>query len=265
MSVALPIVGSDLELALHATRLAAAIVSDAFGAQLDPEMKGVVDPVTEADRAAEDAVREALTSARPDDLILGEERGGAAWDRGRVWIVDPLDGTVNFVHRVPHVGVSVALVVEGVAEVGVVHDVVRDEVYAARRQAGATLDGVAMTVSGVSDVGQALVGTGFPYDRRRHAAALAEVVGRVLGAAQGIRRMGSAALDLCYVASGRLDAYWETRLAPWDAAAGTLIVTEAGGRVTDLTGTPHRLDAPGVLASNGLVHDAMLEIVAGGA
>lgn len=217
--------------------------------------------MTDTDQAAEAAIRDLLGTARPADAILGEEEGGADWRTGRVWILDPLDGTVNFIHRVPHVAVSVALWEEGVPVVGVVHDVSRDEVFAAMRGHGATLDGRPIRVTETTDLGSGLVATGFPYDRRSRAAELAATIGRVLEAVQGIRRFGSAALDLCWVAAGRYDAYWEYRLQPWDTAAGELIVIEAGGRVTDLGGASYRPDAAAILASNGYLHDQLRTVI----
>jgi myo-inositol-1(or 4)-monophosphatase len=253
-------VDDDLRLALECARRAAVVVSSAS----DPtaaRFKGVVDPVTETDRAAEAAIRELLGTERPSDAILGEEEGGADWRSGRVWILDPLDGTVNFIHRVPHVAVSVALWEDGQPSVGVVHDVSRDEVFAAVRGRGATLGGRPIAVSDTVDLGRGLVATGFPYDRRSQADELAATVGRVLKEVQGIRRFGSAALDLCWVAAGRYDAYWEYRLAPWDTAAGELILAEAGGTVTDLTGARYRPDAAGILVSNGHLHERLRTVI----
>ena len=250
----------DLDLALECARRAARVISHAFG-DTAAVFKGDVNPVTETDRAAETAIRELLDAARPSDLILGEEEGGADWRTGRVWVLDPLDGTVNFIHRVPHVAVSVALWEDGRPVVGVVHDTSRGEVFAATRGGGATLGGHPIRVTETTDLSSGLVATGFPYDRRARADELSATVGRVLKEVQGIRRFGSAALDLCWVAAGRYDAYWEYRLQPWDTAAGELIVTEAGGRVTDLAGSPYRPDAAGILASNGKLHDRLRTVI----
>jgi myo-inositol-1(or 4)-monophosphatase len=256
----------DLTLAGLCTRRAADIVASGFGGVTDTEFKGSVDPVTAVDRAAETAIRSLLAVHRPDDSVLGEEEGGARWDGDRVWILDPLDGTVNFVHGVPHVAVSVALWDGGRPLVGVVHDVIRDEVFAASAGGGATVGSGEpgdrpLRVSTAASAAQALVATGFPYDRQERAGELAATLGRVLARVQGVRRLGSAALDLCWVAAGRYDAYWEDRLQPWDTAAGQLIVEEAGGRVSDLADEPYRPDAPAILASNGYVHDEMARIL----
>lgn len=250
----------DLEVALEAARAAGRIVSEA-GMPSGPEFKGRVNPVTEVDRAAERAITAILRARRPDDSILAEESGGARWDRGRVWIVDPLDGTVNFVHGVPQVAVSVALWVDGEPLIGTVLDVWKDEMFAAVRGGGATLGGRPIAVSSTSALSDALVGTGFPYDRQERAEFYAGVLGRVLARARGIRRIGSAALDLCWVAMGRFDAYWEYGLAPWDAAAAILVVTEAGGRHSATDGGPWTLGLSGLVASNGLVHRAMIDAV----
>ena len=223
-----------------------------------------MDPVTPFDHAAEDAIRSLLAAERPNDAILGEEGGGGGWDTGRVWIVDPLDGTVNFVHGIPQVAVSVALWEDGQPVVGVVHDAIHGEAFTAVAGRGAKVDGSTIEVSKEDDLGQGLVATGFPYDRRLRAVELAEVLGRVLAEVQGIRRIGSAALDLCWVAAGRYEAYWEYRLQPWDTAAGQLIVEEAGGRVTDLAGERYRPDAPAIIASNAKVHDRLTAILDGG-
>ena len=253
-------VNDDLDLALECARRAARVISSGPDVA-SARFKGEVDPVTDTDQAAEAAIRDLLGRARPTDAILGEEEGGADWRTGRVWILDPLDGTVNFIHGVPHVAVSVALWEDGLPLVGVVHDVSRDEVFAAGRGSGATLGGRPIRVTATADLGRGLVATGFPYDRRTQADELGATISRVLGAVQGIRRFGSAALDLCWVAAGRYDAYWEYRLQPWDTAAGELIVKEAGGTVTDLAGAPYRPDGAGILASNGHLHDQLRRVI----
>ncbi|MDX1447479.1 MAG: inositol monophosphatase family protein [Acidimicrobiia bacterium] len=252
----------DLDIALESAAIAADIVSRGFRQTTTHSLKSTaVDPVTEFDQAAETAIREFLADRVPDDAILGEEEGGAGWQTGRVWIIDPLDGTINFLHGVPHVAVSVALWVDGVPRVAVVRDVIGGEVFSAVAGRGARVDEESVRVSSTSDPVAALVATGFPYDRRERAGELATVLGKVLAEVQGIRRLGSAALDLCWVAAGRFDAYWEYQLQPWDTAAGQLIVAEAGGLVTDLAGSPYVPDAPGIVASNGRLHATLLEIL----
>ncbi len=256
----------DVWVAVRAARAGADVVAPGFHSHQDTELKGEVDPVTEIDRHAETAIRRAIASHFPKDQILGEEEGGPPWDRGRVWIVDPLDGTVNFVHGIPHVAVSVALWQDGSPLVGVIIDVVRDEEYVAVLGEGATVNGRRLTVSDTTRLEDSLVVTGFPYDRRQHARAYLDVVEAVMLKSRGTRRIGSAALDLAWVANGRFDAYWEHGGAhgvkPWDLAAGVLLVTEAGGTVTDHVGEVNRLTTSAIVASNGKVHEELREIVA---
>jgi myo-inositol-1(or 4)-monophosphatase len=254
----------DVWVAMRAARLGADEVRSGFDTEFRTSMKGQVDPVTQIDLAAEQAIRSAIVSHFPNDSILGEEEGGEAWDHGRVWIIDPLDGTVNFVHGVPQFSVSVALWSDGEPLVGVVIDVPRDEEFVAVRGEGTRLNDEPVTVSSTSSFDQALLVTGFPYDRREHARSYLDVVATVLESAQGIRRLGSAALDMAWVACGRFDGYWEYGIQPWDAAAAVLLVTEAGGTVSDHLGKENRLDAPAFIATNGEIHPDLLTIVADG-
>lgn len=256
---------SEAETAITAARVGAERVRAGFGEVLRTVMKGEVDPVTQIDQEAESAVMDVITSAFPSDRRLGEEGGGSDWREGRVWIVDPLDGTVNFVHAMPHVSVSVALWEDGRPIVGVVLDVARNEEFTAVRDQGAYLNGRPMKVTAVESLADAMVLTGFPYDQRDHPSAYLELVGRLLAEAQAVRVIGSAALDLAWVAAGRTDAYTEhggTRgLKPWDMAAGGLLVTEAGGRFTDTDGNGDRLEGAAFVASNGHLHKRVLSIV----
>jgi myo-inositol-1(or 4)-monophosphatase len=193
------------------------------------------DLVTETDGAAERIALEIILAARPDDGVLGEEAGERLGSGGVRWVIDPIDGTTNFVYGYPQFAVSIAAEVEGQAVAGVVHDVVRGEVFTATRGGGAHIGGQAVRTTRHDRLQTALIGTGFSYDparRARQAAALSHV----LPAIRDIRRAGSAALDLCWVASGRLDAYWEGPLAPWDVAAGALIASEAGATVGSFVG-----------------------------
>jgi myo-inositol-1(or 4)-monophosphatase len=256
----------DVWVAVRAARAGADVVAAGFHSSQEPELKGEVDPVTVIDRDAETAIRQSIAAHFPNDSVLGEEAGGPAWDQGRVWIIDPLDGTVNFVNGIPHVAVSVGLWQDGRPQVGVVTDVARDEEFVAVRGEGASLNGEPMRVSETADLENSLVATGFPYDRRRQAAAYLRVVEAVMMRSRGTRRIGAAALDLAWVACGRFDAYWEHGgqhgVKPWDLAAGVLLVTEAGGVVTDDEGMPDRLETRAVIASNGKVHEELREIVA---
>jgi len=255
----------DVWVAVRAARAAADIVQTGFFQPLDTQMKSAVDPVTQVDGEAESAVRAVLASHFPNDHILGEEEGGPDWREGRVWIVDPLDGTVNYVHRVPQVAVSVALWEDANPLVGVIIDVARNDEYVAIADKGATLNGNPLEVSSTKHLEHSLVSTGFPYDRREHAGAYLAVVEQVMLRSQGTRRLGAAALDLAWVASGRYDAYWEHGgdhgVKPWDLAAGMLLVIEAGGRYTDHLGKVNRLEGPAFVASNGFVHEELREII----
>lgn len=257
---------SDADVAVTAARVGAEVVRQGFEHSFATEMKGSVDPVTNIDERAEQLIRRSITEHHPTDLILGEEGGGSRWDSDRVWIVDPLDGTVNFVHGVPQFAVSIALWEGGEPKVGVVLDVMRSEEFVAVADQGAKMNGHAIHVSTTGDLKNSLLGTGFPYDRQTHARAYLEVVGDMLERARGMRRIGSAALDMCWVACGRFDGYWEHGgtfgVKPWDVAAGMLIVTEAGGMVTDENGRNNRLDAKAFVATNGLIHESVRDIVA---
>lgn len=256
----------DVWVAVRAARAGADIVQTGFFEMLDTEMKSAVDPVTQVDREAEDAIRAVIGNHFPDDGILGEEGGGGDWRTGRIWIVDPLDGTVNFVHRLPQVAVSVALWDDGKPLVGVIVDVARNDEFVAVHAEGASLNGDELRVSETPTLDQSLVSTGFPYDRREHAGAYLAVVEEVMRNSQGTRRLGSAALDLAWVAAGRYDAYWEhggaQGVKPWDVAAGMLLITEAGGTYTNESGDINQLEASAHVASNGKVHDELRSIVA---
>jgi len=217
------------------------------------DYKGPVDPVTETDRTAEALIIQRLRDVFPDHRILSEESGGDEWqDPGPpTWIVDPLDGTI-------------ALVADRKPVIGVIHDPLRGETFAAMADGGATCNGRPIQVSAVAQLSRAFLGTGFSYQRRTAADNNVERLGHFLRRSQGIRRAGSAVLDLAYVACGRLDGFWELRLHPWDVAAGTLIVREAGGQVTDDQGTFGCLSDAFIVASNGLIHDEMLRVLRDG-
>lgn len=251
----------DTEIALEVARAGAEVVRRGFETRPEVRMKGVVDPVTAIDDAAEAAIFDAIERLAPGDAVLGEESGGSSWDSERVWIVDPLDGTVNFVHGIPHFSVSVAVWERGEPVAGAVIDVMHGEEFTAGRGEGTHLDGHPVSVSG-AELGGAVVVTGFPYDRQGHAEAYARVVGKVLERVQGVRRLGSAALDLAWVSCGRFDGYWEYGLGPWDAAAGMLLVEEAGGTVTDHDGARYRLDSRTIVAAAPAILGPLRETVA---
>ena len=256
-----------LELAVRLAREAGAIQRERWGTELTISTKSAeVDLVTEVDRACEDLVVTALERERPGDAILAEEGGlrerpGASFR----WVIDPLDGTTNFAHGYPCFCVSIAVEREGESHVGVVYDPVLDELYHATFGGGAFRNGVAIRTSRETDLGRSLVATGFAYDRRKSERDNLAEVATFLQRARAIRRDGSAALDLCAVAGSRLDGYWEFKLAPWDVAAGRLIVTEAGGRVSDRHGGVAPASGAEMVASNGAIHEAMLAALAAAA
>jgi myo-inositol-1(or 4)-monophosphatase len=243
--------------AVEAAAAAAAILrtSDPIGVR----HKGTIDLVTEVDLRCEAAIREVLLRHLPDVPVLGEEGGGAADARTR-WVVDPLDGTTNFVHGFPFYAVSIGLEVDGVPTVGVVVDVVRDRVYRATVGRGAWLGDVRLHTSDVRSLGQALCGTGFPYDSNKNAAFYLKFVQAFLERTQGIRRAGSASLDLAMVAAGHVDLFWEFGLRRWDVSAGTVLVREAGGRVTPIPGY-ETADPANPIATNPWLHDEVVALM----
>ncbi len=264
MSAADPLLLRDA--ACELAREAGAIVRQGYGAIHAPEHKGVIDLVTEYDHRSEHALLAGLARRFPGHAVLAEESG--AHDGGPAgagtpvrWLVDPLDGTTNFAHNYPFFCVSVAAEVEGRLAAGAVYDPVRDELFAAAAGHGATLNGRPVHVSQIARVEDALLVTGFPYDVREHPESILPFFHAFLMRAQGVRRDGSAALNLCYLACGRFDGFWESHLAPWDMAAGVLIVREAGGVVTRYDGGEFRLEGRQILASNGRIHEEMKTIL----
>jgi myo-inositol-1(or 4)-monophosphatase len=250
----------DLHVAMEAARAGGTIVAEHFGASPDPSYKGKFDPVTAVDRASEAAVLAVIDAHRPEDPIMAEESGGEQHP-GRHWIVDPLDGTVNFIHGVPHVSVSVALYEGDRGVVGVIYDPIRDELYTASDGEGARLNGHVISVSPTAQLERAVVATGFPYDHDVKAEELTAVLREVLKHVNGLRRFGSAALDLAWVAAGRYDGYWELGIAPWDGAAGLILVREAGGTVTDPLGRDSTPSMGMVVATNGVLHHELRTII----
>jgi myo-inositol-1(or 4)-monophosphatase len=220
-----------------------------------------IDLVTDVDHALDRLIRERILAARPNDALLTEENAAAAGSSGVRWIVDPLDGTTNYAHAFPHFAISIGVEVEGRRTAGVVYDPMRDELFAAERGRGATLNQKPIRVSEVTDLKRALLATGFAYDVHTRRTPNLAYFERFVGCAQAIRRAGSASLDFAYVACGRFDGYWELHLAPWDVAAGLLLVEEAGGRVSDFDSGPPPATGERTVASNGRVHAAMLEVL----
>jgi len=233
---------------------------------VETEYKGDVDVVTVADRTVEKLIRTRLGEAFPDHGVYGEEGTRERLDQEYRWYVDPLDGTTNFAHGVPHFCVSLGLEqrapdlaagADGTVVAAVIYDPMLDEMYSAERGRGATLNGRPIRVSAVPDLAESLVATGFP-SRKRHDSPNIHFYQEFTLRSHGVRRAGSAALDLAYVACGRFEAFWEFQLNPWDTAAGFLLVEEAGGRISNFAGGPFQLDSREVLASNGLIHDELV-------
>ncbi len=220
-----------------------------------------IDLVTEADHEAEAAVLAILQRAFPAHAMLAEESGASFNGSEHRWIIDPLDGTTNFAHGYPQFCVSIAYERRGRVQLGIILDALKKECFVARRGKGARLNGRPIKVSGTGTLSTALLATGFPYDRRTRRRFYLSFWEAFMMRVQGVRRTGSAALDLAYVACGRTDGFWEFGLKPWDVAAGALLVEEAGGRVTNMDATPFDLTRGQIVASNGAIHRAMLETI----
>ena len=251
-----------LTTAIEADVHAGDIMMSRFGTDIRVDKKGTIDLVTEVDVAIERSFREMVGERFPDHAVLGEEMGGsAAPPPGPCWVFDPIDGTTNFAHGLPIFCASLALEVDGVAQVAAVYDPTRRELFTAERGSGAFLNGRRLQVSAAAALVDALLVTGFPYDVHQRVDEIVGLFAAFVGQARAVRRLGSAAIDLCYVAAGRMDGFWESDLKAWDIAGGALIVEQAGGRVTDMSGAPFSSRAGRVLASNRLLHDAMLAVI----
>jgi len=222
--------------------------------------KGKIDLVTEADLAAEKTILELIAGHFPEDAILAEESGKQGAKGSRTWLIDPLDGTTNFAHGFPFFAVSIALENEDDVVLGVVYNPFMDELFEAVKDKGAFLNGVSLQVSGTDRLDESLLATGFPYDVHKRPERVMPLLEKMLTRVQGVRRLGSAALDLCYVAAGRMDGFWEEDLKPWDTAAGVVIVREAGGRLTTFSGEPYTPYMPTMVASNGWIHEGMVAV-----
>ena len=253
-----------LNIAVMAARRAGAVLGRNFNKRekLVVESKSHNDFVSSADFAAEKAIIEIIHKYYPDHAIHAEE-SGIQGNSDHVWIIDPLDGTTNYLHGFPIFAVSIGLQINGRLEHAVVYDPMREELFSASRGQGAQLDGHKIRVSGIKDLQGALVGTGIPYrDANEDMKPYLRMLSKVAKNTSGIRRPGAASLDLCYVASGRLDAFWETGLAPWDLAAGTLIIREAGGIVSGLDGTEDHLESGHVLAGTPRIYRGLAKLCA---
>ncbi len=246
-----------IDVAVEAARAAGAVLRDRYRTGFAVRHKGPVDLVTDVDLRSEEVIREVLARRTPGTAVLGEEEGLSPGGRDR-WIVDPLDGTVNYAHGYPCFCVSVAWEEAGRVAAGVVYDPLRDEMFTACRGRGSFLDGVPVRVSGTARLEASLLATGFPYDRRTNPRNNYQAFVRLTHLTHGVRRGGSAALDLAYTACGRLDGFWEPGLKPWDLAAGCLLVEEAAGMVSGLDGGPFTPYGEDVVATNGAIHAEVL-------
>jgi myo-inositol-1(or 4)-monophosphatase len=250
-----------LNFAIRVAQDAGRLLRDRLGTNIDIGHKGSINLVTDVDLASEKLIREAIATHHPRHQVLAEESGLSDSGSEYRWIVDPLDGTTNYAHGYPVFCVSIALECNGEVILGVVYDPMRDELFAAERGVGATLNNRAIHVSKTEDLMQSILSTGFPYDIKTSTLTNLNHWENFAMNAQALRRDGAAALDLCYVACGRFDGFWELNLSPWDTAAGALIVAEAGGRVTDFSGGTFSNYKPEVVASNGLIHERMIEVL----
>ncbi len=256
--------GSLLDFAVETAREAGALLRDHFGRAVDVSYKSSpIDLVTEADLLSEALIKERIATRYPRHAILAEESGHQEGVSEYRWLIDPLDGTTNYAHGYPFFCVTLALEYRGEIVLGVAYDPLREELFVAERGAGATLNGRPIRVSRTEALAKGLLATGFPYTIRSRPDESLTYFARFVKTAQAIRRDGSAVLDLCYLACGRFDGFWELGLKPWDMAAGALMVEEAGGRVTRFDGSPFRLFEPEILASNGLIHEEMIAVLAG--
>jgi len=251
-----------LAVAVEAARSAGALLLDYSKTGFRIEHKNPINLVTDADRAAERCIIDTISGQFPTHRILAEEQGLTVQASSRYqWIVDPLDGTTNYAHGFPLYAVSIGVERDGECVIGVVFDPTRNELFTAQAGAGACLNGDSIDVSKVDSLDRALLVTGFAYDIRETANNNLDHFARFALKAQGVRRTGSAALDLCSVAAGRLDGFWEVRLSPWDMAAGAVILREAGGSITDFWGRTHSIYGKELVASNSLIHQAMLNVL----
>jgi myo-inositol-1(or 4)-monophosphatase len=237
------------------------ILQNHYGRLTSIRKKGTIDLVTDADVQSEAAIIETISKAFPTHAILAEESGDHKGRGGR-WIIDPLDGTTNFAHGLPQFCVSIAFASDDDILIGIVLAPLLDELFLGVKGQGAQLNGIPITVSSTQTLVDSLLVTGFPYDHPTIFDELMRRFGNCMKATQGIRRLGSAALDLCYVANGRFDGFWEQHLKPWDTAAGYLVASEAGARTTNFSAAPYSIVEKEIVCSNGIIHDELINLLA---
>lgn len=251
----------EMETACRAALEAGSIIKSYYGNLKSISKKGEIDLVTEADLMSEKAVVAAITRSFPDDMIIAEEGGEQGKKSDRKWIIDPLDGTTNFAHSFPFFAVSIGFMVNDDVVAGVVYNPVMDEFFEAEKGKGAFLNKKPIKVSATATLKDALVATGFPYDIDKKSDHIIPILKKVIVKVQGVRRPGAASIDICYVANGRLDGFWEQDLKPWDTAAGSIILTEAGGEISDFNGKGFNPWSKSILATNGHIHKGMLSLL----
>ncbi len=252
-----------LNIAVRSARIAGSIINKRVHTTKRVSYKGIVDLVTDVDTLSEKTIIQTISRRFPDHSILSEEMGGLTKSSDYKWIIDPLDGTTNFFHAYPFFAVSIAVEYRGRIVVGVVYDPVKKEMFHAIRGKGSFLNTRRLHVSATESLERSLLSTGFPYDLRTSGENNIDNWIKFIRTAQAVRRDGAAALDLCYVAAGRFDGFWEMKLKPWDVAAGMLIIQEAGGMVTDFTGKPYSVYTDHIVASNTRLHGLLLGVLNG--
>ena len=251
----------ELRIAGEAARAAGHVFNRIFGRVHRIAKKGDIDLVTEADLEAEKTILEIIFRNFARDKVLSEETGLHGEVSDRTWLVDPLDGTTNFAHGFPFFAVSIALEIDKEIVLGIVYNPCMEEYFHAAKGMGAYLNKRPIKVSGTQTLEDSLLGTGFPYDIHEKPEAVMDLFKKMLVRAQGVRRPGSAAIDMCYVAAGRFDGFWESDLKPWDTAAGTIIVKEAGGKLSNYEGGPYDPYQKSIVAANPFIHDAMMQVL----
>ncbi len=247
---------------IHIAKLAGEIVRDGFGKNIQIEYKtGENNLVTEIDKKSEQTIIEFIQKKYPSHGILSEERGELKKDSEYLWVIDPLDGTTNFAHGLPIFSVSIGLQQNNKTIAGVVYDIMRDVIYTAEITKGSFANGRKLCISQRDKISQSMLVTGFPYNVKENPEKAFEKFETMTRSARAVRRLGSAAIDFCFVAEGVFEGFWEVHLHPWDICAGKLIVEEAGGKVTDFDGSDMDIFSKRVLASNGLVHQQMIDLL----